>query len=179
MSKFYNQYSIDGQPTIYSISTLNANGHEFPPIMLDNVVARLSSTDGFNFVWLNITQNANTSECLNNVFSTIANTNYNCTSTNWYVTVPYCRYYSCTNGIDNRYYSTYSYYINIVSNNFKGRFFGLSISLNNINAIYGGIIGALVVLVGGLLITFCLFLLACCCNTFNNYCFKFIKDDVE
>jgi len=41
--------------------------------MLDNVVARVSSTDGFNFVWLNITQNANTSKCLNNVIPNISN----------------------------------------------------------------------------------------------------------
>lgn len=60
LSKFYKQYTIDGQPTIYSGSTLNAKGPTFSPLVLDNVVARISSTDGFNYVWLNITQNANT-----------------------------------------------------------------------------------------------------------------------
>ena len=160
LSKFYKQYSIDGQPSIYSKITLNSKGRNFHPILLDNVVARISSTDGYNFVWLNITQNANTSQCLNKLFTLNISTNYNCALNNWYVTVPYCRYYSCTNGIYNRYYSTYSYYINIVSNNFKGKLYGISISLSNINAIYGGIIGALVALIGGFIITFHLFILA-------------------
>jgi hypothetical protein len=145
ISQFYGMYAISGMPNIYSTIKLKPKAQSYPPLFLDNVIIRLSATDQFNYIWMSLTQNNDSMACLSqsNPLGT-AFKSIGCPDMNLYVTAPYCRPYSCTNGIDVDYYSTYANYIAILGSSFKGNFYGQNLSLSNINAIYSGVIGALV-----------------------------------
>ena len=147
ISAFHALYGVDGQPIVYSTSSLRTNGIYPPSLLLTDVVARIASPDGFNFIWLSLHQDQTSMNCLNTTFPLNATTNFNCTGLGWYVTVPFCRTYSCTQGIDLRYYAAYTNYLALYTTSFKGKFYGARLTVTDINAVYSGVIGAFVAVV--------------------------------
>ena len=146
---FYAIYVVDGNPTIYSTSSIKGHAIYPPSLLLSDVIIRVASTDGFNYIWMNVHQDETSMDCLSTTFPLNSTTNYNCTGQGWYLTAPFCRTYSCTQGIDFNYYSAYSNYLALYTGNYKGKFYGAKLSVADINAVYSGVIGALVAVIIG------------------------------